>query len=478
MRVDAGLLPLDDGGVHNDLMSESAPGALLRSVPERMAEGRDARRRTPRRALSRLSASARDPLGILERQNATRVAELVPLRIERMSASPFAFYRGTAALQAADLARDPHSGILVPSCGDAHVANFGFYASPQRTLVFDLNDFDEAAWAPWEWDVKRLVTSIVIGGQASSRDEAVVTEAALAAVRTYARAMDAHARRSPLLRFFEHLDVRAFADAADEKTRGVLKEAMRDARKRTAERAMRRLTETLPDGRMVFVEHPPAMVHGDAASRERLHENVHRYTASANIDIRMLLNHYTVSDLARRVVGVGSVGTLCGLVLFQDGDGNALLLQAKEAGESVLVEHGGIAQPPQAMDYVAAHGHGGRVVALQRILQAVSDPFLGHLRSETGDFYVRQFHDMKGSVEIEVLDDRPFRAYAEACAATLARAHSQSPHAAVVAGYIGTGRVVGEALLEWAYAYAALSKSDYDAFLAAHHGADLAAPAR
>ena len=455
-------------------MGGSAPTASAGSwvipptVAERVAEGRAARQRTPRRALSRLSETGRDPLGILDRQNATRVPELVPLRIERMSASPFAFYRGTAALQAADLARDPHSGILVPSCGDAHVANFGFYASPQRTLVFDLNDFDEAAWAPWEWDVKRLVTSIVIGGQATSRDEAVVTDAALAAVQTYARAMEAHAQRSPLLRFFEHLDVRAFADAADKQTRSVLEEAIHDARKRTAERATRRLTETLADGRMVFVERPPAMVHGDAESGARLQENVRRYTQSANIDIRMLLNHYTVSDIARRVVGVGSVGTLCGLVLFQDGDGNALLLQAKQAGESVLVEHGRIEQPPQASEYITAHGHGGRVVALQRILQAVSDPFLGHLRSDSGDFYVRQFHDMKGSVEAEVLDDRPFRAYAQACAATLARAHSQSPHASVVAGYIGTGRAVGEVLLEWAYAYAALSKSDYDAFLDAH----------
>lgn len=446
-------------------------------VKYRMADGRAARRRTPRRALSQLSGDARDPLGILERQNATRVAELVPLRIERMSANPFAFYRGTAALQAADLARDPHSGILVPSCGDAHVANFGFYASPQRTLVFDLNDFDEAAWAPWEWDVKRLITSVVIGGQATSRDERVVTDAALAAVRTYARAMATYAQRSPLLRFFEHLDVRAFADAADGKTRSVLEEAMRDAQKRTAERAARRLTEKLPDGRLTFVEHPPAMTHGDAESRARLQANMQRYTGSANVDIRMLLSHYAISDLARRVVGVGSVGTLCGLVLLQDGDGNALLLQAKQAGESVLVEDGGIEQPPEATAYIAEHGHGGRVVALQRILQAVSDPFLGHLRSETGDFYVRQFRDMKGSIETEVIEDRPFRAYAEACAATLARAHAQSPNAAVVAGYIGSGRVVGEALLEWAYAYAALSKSDYDAFVAEHSDAEFAAAA-
>lgn len=440
------------------------------SVADRLAEGRAARQRVPRSSLSRLSLGTRDPLGILDRQNATRVPELVPLRIERMATSPFAFYRGTAALQAADLANDPHTGILVPSCGDAHLSNFGFYASPQRTLVFDLNDFDEAAWAPWEWDVKRLVTSIVIGGQATSRDERVVTDAALAAVRTYARAMAAHADRSPLLRFFEHFDVRAFADAADDQTRAVVNETMRDAEKRTAERATRRLTETLPDGRMMFVEEPPTMVHGDAAAQARLRENVAHYARSANIDIRMLLTHYTVSDIARRVVGVGSVGTLCALVLLQDGDGNPLLLQAKQAGQSVLTEYAGIEQPPEAVAYIAEHGEGGRVVALQRILQAVSDPFLGHLRANAGDFYVRQFHDMKGSVEAEHIEDRPFTAYAQACAATLARAHSQSPQAAVVAGYIGNGRVVGEALIEWAYAYAAVSKGDYEAFVASHAG--------
>ncbi len=438
------------------------------SVADLLAEGRAARRTTPRSSLSWLSSGERDPLGILDKQNATRVPELVPLRTERMAASPFAFYRGTAALQAADLANDPHSGILVPSCGDAHVANFGFYASPQRTLVFDLNDFDEAAWAPWEWDVKRLITSIVIGGQATARDEKVVRDAVLAAVRTYARAIAAIAKRSPLVRFFEHFDVNAFADTADDQTQEVLAEAMHDAQKRTAERATRKLTETLPDGRMVFVEHPPTMVHGTEENRARLHANVRRYADSAHVDIRMLLNHYTVSDIARRVVGVGSVGTLCGLVLFQDGDGNALLLQAKQAVQSVLVEYGGIEQPDAFYDYVAEHGHGGRVVALQRILQAVSDPFLGHLRAEVGDFYVRQFHDMKGAVEAENVEDRPFRAYSEACAATLARAHSQSPNAAAVAGYIGNGRVVGESLLEWAYAYADVSKGDYDAFVAAH----------
>lgn len=458
---------------HNDEMS--TPSALTfaeswsspPTVAERMTEGRLTRRRVARSSLSWLTTEDRDPMKILETQNATRVPELIPLRTERMAASPFAFYRGTAALQAADLARDPHSGILVPSCGDAHVANFGFYASPQRTLVFDLNDFDEAAWAPWEWDVKRLVTSIVIGGQATSRDESVVRDAALAAVRTYARAMAAHATASPLARYFEHYDVSAVASSADKATRDVMREAVRDAEKRTGDRAMRKLTETDSTGRHVFIERPPTMVHADDAVEARLRGNVAQYAASVNIDIRMLLTHYTVSDIARRVVGVGSVGTLCTLVLLQDGDGNALILQGKQANQSVLVEYGGIAQPEAFTAYVSEHGEGGRVVGMQRILQAVSDPFLGHLQAYAGDFYVRQFHDMKGWIDLEQLDDRPFRVYAESCAAVLARAHAQSPNAAVIAGYIGNGRVIGEALLEWANAYAALSRRDYDAFVAA-----------
>ncbi len=438
------------------------------SVADRIAAGRAARQQKPRSTLSRLTIGERDPLGILDQQNATRAQDLIPLRTERMSASPFAFYRGTAAIQAADLGTDPHSGILVPSCGDAHVANFGFYASQQRTLVFDLNDFDEAAWAPWEWDVKRLVTSVVIAGQATSRDEVVVMDAALAAVRTYARAMAAHAERSPLVRFFEHLDVTAMAGSAEKSSRDVMKAAIHDAQKRTADRAARKLTQMGPDGRLSFIETPPTMTAVDTEAYERLLDNVRNYALSANIDIRMLLTHYTVSDIARRVVGVGSVGTLCTLILLQDGDGNVLLLQGKQAGKSVLVEYGGIEQPEVFVPYVERHGEGGRVVALQRILQAVSDPFLGHVQAARGDFYVRQFHDMKGGIDADQIEDGPFRNYAQACAATLARAHSQAPNAADVAGYIGNGRVVGESILEWAYAYAALSKQDYEAFVAAN----------
>jgi uncharacterized protein (DUF2252 family) len=438
------------------------------TVAERMAAGKEARERAPRSGLAHLSTTDRRPLAILDEQNALRMQDLVPLRIERMSASPFAFYRGTAAIQAADLGRDEHSGILVASCGDAHVSNFGFFASPQRTLMFDLNDFDEAAWAPWEWDVKRLIASIVIAGQATSREERVVQDAALAAVRTYARSMAANATRSSLRRFYEHFDAESGLAAMDPESQAATRAAIKEAEKRTGDRAARKLTMIGEDGRLTFIERPPTMIHTTAEIEERLHENMRRYVASANVDVRLVLYQYTLCDIALRVVGVGSVGTLCAVIALQDGDGNALILQGKQAQRSVLEQYGGIPQPEEVQRFIEEYGEGGRVVALQRILQAVSDPFLGHLRAFAGDFYVRQFNDMKGGIDMDQLEDAAFHQYAETCGAVLARAHSQSPNAAEVAGYIGNGRIVGEAILEWSYSYAELSRADYDAFVAAN----------
>jgi uncharacterized protein (DUF2252 family) len=446
-------------------------------IRQQREEGRAVRRDIPRESLSAMPEGPRDPMGILDAQDAGRVPELVPIRTARMAESPFAFYRGTAALMAADLARTAHTGILVGSCGDAHVSNFGLYASPQRTLVFDLNDFDEAAWAPWEWDLKRLVTSVVVAGQSTSRDERVIRDAALDAVRTYARSLGAGVRRSPLDRYYDRFDADAAGRAVDRRTRAALREAVRAADKRTAARAVRRLTECDDTGRRVFVEQPPTMTHVDPAIERRVLEVLEVYLQSANIDIRALLQKYHLADIVRRVVGVGSVGTRCYLIAMQDGDDNALLLQAKEAGPSVLIQYGEVEQPESVTRYIERYGDGGRVVAMQRILQAVSDPFLGHLTGTPAEggpdrsFYVRQFHDKKGGFEVDALEDGPFHWYADACAATLARAHGQSPHAGRVSGYLGGGRVAGEALVEWAFAYAAQSREDWLRFRA-HRGVD------
>jgi hypothetical protein len=215
------------------------------------------------------------------------------------------------------------------------------------------------------------------------------------------------------------------------------------------------------------------MVHVDEASEERLLAVFDQYLASAHVDIRVLLQKYVLSDVALRVVGVGSVGTRCVVIALQDGNDDALLLQGKEAGQSVLIEYGGVEQPEGVTRYIEEHGDGGRVVAMQRTLQAVSDPFLGHVRrSAEGtlrDFYVRQFRDKKGGFDMDALDDASFRWYADACAATLARAHGQSPLGSVVSGYVGGGKVAGAAILEWAYAYAELSRADWELFRAHRH---------
>ncbi|MBB3157767.1 uncharacterized protein (DUF2252 family) [Microbacterium proteolyticum] len=438
------------------------------STAERRARGREARKRTPRSDLGLLTTEGRDPLGILDAQNAARIPELVPLRIERMSATPFAFYRGSAAVQAADLARNPSTPIRVASCGDAHVANFGFYASPQRTLVFDLNDFDEAAWAPWEWDLKRLVTSVVLAGAETDRDLAVVRDAAASTVRAYVRAIGSRVEQDPIERYFEHFGPREVIDSFDRASRVVLERAMADAERRTGARAVRRLTADGGSGRLVFTHRPPTMTPVDAEVAARVLAVDGAYRTSANVDVRLTLEQYDLSDIARRVVGVGSVGTRCYLLLLQDGDGHAFLLQGKQAGPSVLQQFGGIRQPESLVSLVAADGEGARVVALQRVLQGVSDPFLGHVRGSDADFYVRQFHDMKGGIEMVELSNKPFRRYAQACAVTLARAHAQSPDSPDIAGYIGSGRVLTETLVDWAFAYADLARADHAAFVTAH----------
>lgn len=423
------------------------------------------RRALPRRRLATLSNYDRRPLEILDEQNATRLQELIPLRNQRMSESPFTFYRGTAAIMAADLAADAHTGIHVPSCGDAHVSNFGFYASPQRTLVFDLNDFDEAAWAPWEWDLKRLVTSVIVAGQSTGRDESVVARAARATIRVYAKALRASAALAPLDRYFTRLDADPEHANLPSDSQKVVQKAIKQALKRTGERSVKKLTTTDVQGRMAFVNQPPTLSPLPESTRHQLGRLMGHYLETATADIHQVLSQYVIVDVARRVVGVGSVGTRCALSLLQDGDGHALLMQSKEAGKSVLVQYGNISQPRVLTDGIAAHGEGARVVALQRMLQAVSDPFLGYLRFEHSDLYVRQFHDMKGGIEADQLEDGPFRAYAEACGVTLARAHSQSAFAPIASGYLGGGRNAAEAFVQWGYAYAERSKHDYEEFL-------------
>lgn len=429
--------------------------------------GREMRKTAPRRSLGELTATDRDPVAHLVEQNADRVAELVPLRMARMLESPFAFYRGTAGLMALDLADDPHSGLLVVACGDAHISNFGFYASPERRLVFDLNDFDEAAAAPWEWDLKRLVTSAIVGARHAGYDEQRTEKTAREAVRSYTETLRALSDLSPAHRYFLHSSGPYARRRLGKSAQRALDEAVKAAQRRTSERAIKRTTERGPDGRPRFIENPPTMTRLPEATVEALEELVERYRATVDVDIELVLRQYEPRDLVRRVVGVGSVGTRCFLHLLAGADDDMLLLQVKEAGESVLTRYGKIAQPPRIADAIAQLGDGARVVLLQRILQGVSDPYLGYLSNNDRAFYLRQFHDMKGSIELDGLDPGAFRLYVAACASILARAHAQSPTAIEIVGYIGRSDAAADAIVGWSYAYADQSLRDYRALEAA-----------
>lgn len=440
----------------------------ITSTAELLEAGKLYRKKVARSRLGEVTEGrARDTQAILNKQNAGRLQHLIPLRNERMSANVFAFYRGTAAIMAADLAAGVSTGINVMSCGDAHVSNFGFYASPQRTIVFDLNDFDEAAVAPWEWDLKRLATSIVLAGEAAKKDAKVIDLALKACVLHYAKTLRSQVLMSPDQRFFSSLDISGSRAQLPESSRKIIDKALKRAAKKTSERAAKKLTHQVAEGELRFVQDAPTMEALDGTTARQVDSYFKAFIDKVGFDVAQLIGQYQIVDTARRVVGVGSVGTRCALALLQDGDGNALIMQTKEAGASVLEEFGGVRQPAELQNLIADHGQGARVVAMQRVLQAVSDPFLGHLRADGFDLYVRQFHDMKGGIEADTLEDEPFINYSATCALVLARAHSQSANAAMVSGYIGaTGVKMVQVMTEFAHAYAELAQADYANFVA------------
>ncbi len=444
-------------------------GLGARASDELRAAGRAHRQRLPRSAhAEHRPHPGRDPLGIIERQNADRLPDLVPLRMHRMRQSPFAFYRGTAAIQAADFASGVATGAAVVSSGDAHLSNFGFYRSPQRSLVFDLNDFDEAAIAPWEWDVKRLVASVALAALARGVGRAEAERAARLAAGQYRHGIRELDRIPTIECYFRSIDLDGGAKVP-KSLGGVVDAARRASKRRTSARVIERTTVQGPDGRRRFVEDPPLLVHAEQEVHGQVAELWDQYLQTTRADVALMLSHYRVDDIARRVVGVGSVGTRCYIIALSGPDGEPLVLQVKEAGEAVAYEYGGM--PGQAMpgareEYALAQP-GYRVVSGQRILQAVSDPFLGYIHGRDRAYYVRQFRDGNSSVEVEVLDERAFRWYGRACALALARAHAQSPALPYIAGYLGRGEAFDAAVAAWGLAYADQAVADHAAFEAA-----------
>ncbi|MGW2521008.1 DUF2252 domain-containing protein [Streptomyces sp. NPDC001617] len=420
----------------------------MTSPAGRAENGKAARKRVLRSAhASWIPAVDRpDPVAVLERQGRDRLSELLPIRYGRMAASPFAFLRGAAAVMAADLAARPHTGLTVQLCGDAHLLNFGLYASPERALLFDLNDFDETHPGPFEWDVKRLAASVVVAGRENGHAESKVRGAALAAVGAYRTTMRGLARRGELEVWYECIDADSLLPLVrSARRRRQAASSLTRARRRTSLQALGKLTEVV-DGRRRIVHDPPLLEPAGVSDMAALRKIFSDYRSTLSEERRLLLDRYRFVDAARKVVGVGSVGMRCFVVLLAGRDGDdPLFLQIKEARKSVLEEH--LPQGP----YVHP-GH--RVVAGQRLMQAASDIFLGWMSGPQGRaFYWRQLRDMKGSADIAGMSPSDLLAYARLCGTALARAHARSGDRIAIAAYLGGADTFDRAVTDFALAY-------------------------
>jgi uncharacterized protein (DUF2252 family) len=448
---------------------------------QRRAKGRAARGRVPRSSHAewRPPADRPDPVAILEDQAKARVAELLPIRYARMVGSPFAFYRGAAAIMAGDLAPSPATGAVVQLCGDAHIANFGTFDSPERDLVFDVNDFDETLPGPWEWDVKRLAASVCIAGRERDFKRREITAAVTATVRAYREAINRFAVEDNLAVWYSRVDVAGLVASVrrtgiDHVRLGQLDRGIDHARRNTGLHALAKLTETV-DGTVRFVSQPPLLVPVDELlspedrreAEDSLRGLLSAYGSSLTDDRRRLFETYRFAGMARKVVGVGSVGMRAWVVLLVGRDEHdPLLLQCKEAVASVLEPYAG------ASDYT---DHGRRVVEGQRLMQAASDIFLGWEPapgSESGEnhqYYVRQLADGKGAVDVSVLLAAGLAAYGRLCGWTLARAHARSGDRLEIAGYLGKAETFDRAVAAFAELYADQNERDHRALVEAVH---------
>jgi uncharacterized protein (DUF2252 family) len=435
---------------------------------DRLDRGRALRERVPRSSHGEWTPrrDRRDPIAVLERQGASRVPELLPVRYARMAESPFAFYRGAAAVMAMDLARTPATGIRVQACGDAHVNNFGKFATPERNVVFDINDFDETLPGPWEWDVKRLCASLAVvaeqrGFRSADRDAVVMV-----ASHTYRERMARFARRRTLDVWYEKLAITDVIQHFPPKYQAVVRRDLERAERRDHRSAAAKLTRDV-GGEVRFVEDPPLVVHltNTEHDMDDVLSTFDDYRRSLSEERRALIDRFHIVDVARRVVGVGSVGTRCWLVLFEGPHhpkGDPLMLQVKEAQASVLEEHVGASE--------FSH-HGQRVVAGQRMTQASSDMFLGWCsgRKSGRNFYVRQMWDVKGQSDPLSMSPDGLGHYGAVCAWALARAHARTGDAVAITGYLGqSGRFDG-AMVEFAKRYAKVNAQDHARLLEAIH---------
>ena len=448
---------------HHDRMTWRAGSHMTQGQDyrQRRQAGRALRRSVPRGDhASWVPAPDRpDPLDLLAENNRPRLPDLVPVRYGRMLASPFAFLRGSAVIMADDLARTPDTGLRVQACGDAHLGNFGVFATPERNLVFDVNDFDETLPGPWEWDVKRLAVSVVLAGRNLRIAAPDVTQVVRGTVRAYRDRMTELGAMGPLEVWYDRVDVAAVLEIARQERAKDLQRQLRVSkiRQHTSLQALPKLTEHA-NGTIKIIDDPPLIGHLDPEvfDGETL---IEAYARSLPPDRRPLLERYRVLDTARKVVGVGSVGTRCYLSLLTDADlRSPMFLQLKEALQAVLVPYAGKSE----FDH-----QGQRVVVGQRLMQAASDMFLGWASYRGHDYYVRQYRDMKRSVNLDVMTLGGFAGYAQVCGRTLARAHARSGDAATISGYLGGGTAFDQAIASFADTYAEQVSRDYDALVTA-----------
>jgi uncharacterized protein (DUF2252 family) len=462
--------------------------ARLGTPRERAARGKAARAPVPRssHAAFALADDRADPVDLLERQARERVPELVPIRYGRMLASPFTFYRGAALIMAADLTATPRTGFQVQCCGDAHLSNFGLFASPERRLLFDINDFDETLPGPWEWDVKRLACSLLIAarnnGHKLKEQEAVV----LGAVAEYRTRMAAFSGMQTLDLWYTRFEIEPLvaeiSRQVGSRMRKRLRKRVAKARERDNVQAFAKFTNEADDDTRIISDPPLIVSARDFLSPaefeqlgQRLEQFFAAYAGTLLHERRALMEQFRLVDVARKVVGVGSVGTHAWIALLLGRDSHdPIVMQIKEAQASVLE------------DYVGRSLHanaGERVVAGQRLMQAVGDIFLGWLHVEEGvdgaphDYYVRQLRDWKGSIAVEAMDAQALRVYGGLCAATLARAHARTGDSIAISAYLGGGDVFDRAILEWSTAYAEQNDRDYRTLLAAVESGRIAAAA-
>lgn len=448
----------------------NAPSLPYLSAEERANQGKNLRNKAPRSAHAEWDAPKNrpDPVETLSASNAGRIEHLVPIRFGRMAQSPFAFYRGAAAIMASDLAQTPTSGLYVQACGDAHLMNFGGFATPERNIVFDINDLDETLPAPFEWDIKRLAASIVI---AAKHIELPIGDAAAIVndlVREYREKMSDYAGMRALDVWYDKIDLQNYTHRSTDP------EVLRRARKRLAQRIEIEQRKSHPDimyPKLVVHEgdepkikdEPPLIFHTTEMLTPGAQSDyatvIEAYRQSLPEHVRILFNRFHYCDLALKVVGVGSVGTMCCVALFMAGNKDPLFLQVKEARQSVLEPYAGKS---------AYANQGQRVVHGQRLIQTASDVFLGWTRGINGrDFYIRQLRDLKLSAIIEDWDTETLRHYAKICGHALARAHARSGDPAMIAGYIGTSKSFDQAIGEFAVQYTEQNSLDYRAFIEA-----------